>query len=159
MNLAMNDVSQNLLACMEQVMADWAFIGLDYLGQPAALPAKLPLERMISLQGDYCEVRMVVRGSFGLGLELARSVRGLPNTSLEAGPAAFAEFSGLLADEWRRRQRVEKGVDWRAAGSVASTPEFWPPATPDGAVVATARGFALEVLIWAPLGPLHGRMN
>lgn len=153
MNLAMNHASQNLLECMEQVMTDWAFIGLDYLGQPASLPAKLPLEHMISLQGEHCEVRLVVRGSFGLGLELARSVRGLPCTSLDAGPAAFAEFCGLLAEEWRRRERMGKDLDWRIVGSVASTPEFWPLAAPDGAVVATARGFALEVLIWAPLGP------
>lgn len=152
--LAMNQSSVTLLSCMEQVMVEWAFLSLDYLGEPAGRPAKLPLERRIRLSGENCECTLVLRGSFGLGLELARSVRGLPSSNLQAGEAAFAELCGLVAEEWSKRQHSEKGVQWRVLGLDASSPEAWPASAPDAAVVATVRGLAIEALLWAPSGPL-----
>ena len=154
MTLAMDKNAQTLLSCMEQVIMEWAFLSLDYLGEPGLKPAKLPLERKVTLKGEHCEVTLVVRGSFGLGLELARSVRGLPSSTLQAGEASFTELCSLLAEEWRRREYSEKGVDWRVSSTEASSPESWPSAAPDSAVIATVRGLALEVLLWSPTGPI-----
>ena len=155
MTLALDQNCRKLLSCMEQVVMEWAFTSLDYLGEPGPKPAKLPLERTVMLQGDHCQVCLVVRGSTGLGQELARTVKGSPAGDLEAGEAAFSELCGLLAEEWRRRERSENSVDWRLQSLTPSTPESWPAARPDGAVVGTVKGLALEAQIWAPLGPAH----
>jgi hypothetical protein len=152
-SLSMNQDSQTLLSCMEHVLMDWAFLSLDYLGEPGQKPARLPLERCITLAGQHCEVSLVVRGSFGLGLELARSVRGIPASNLRAGETAFTEFCSLLTEEWRRRERSRKDVEWRVLALNPSSPEQWPAQAPDAAIVATVRGLALEVLLWSPTGP------
>jgi hypothetical protein len=153
MTLALDKNSRQLLSCMEQVVMEWAFTSLDYLGEPGPKPAKLPLERTVMLQGEHCRVCMVVRGSTGLGHELARCVGGAPGAALEGGEAAFTELCSLLAEEWRRRERSENGVDWRLQGLTPSSPTSWPAAKPDAAVVGTVKGLALEALIWVPLGP------
>ena len=150
MTLAMDKNAQTLLSCMEQVVMEWAFLSLEYLGEPGAKPAKLPLERQVTLKGDAGEAVLVVRGSFGLGLELARSVRGLPSSTLQAGEASFGELCNLLAEEWRRRQSAELGAEWRINGNAPSSPEAWPKRLSQGAVIATVRGLALEVLLWLP---------
>ena len=150
MTLAMNKSSQTLLSCIEQVVMEWAFLSLDYLGEPGLRPAKLPLERRIRLDCDGAGAVIVLRGSFGLGLELARSVRGLPSSNLAAGEAAFSELCSLVAEEWRRRQGLDSGKECRVLGIEASSPETWPQSKPEAAVVATVRGLAIEVLLWSP---------
>jgi hypothetical protein len=152
MTLALDKNNRKLLSCMEQVVMEWALSGLDYLGEPGPKPAKLPLELSVTLQGEHCQVRLVVRASLGLGQELARSVKGSPSPDLKAGEAAFAELCGLLAEEWRRRELAESGVNWRVQGTEPSGPESWPAARPDAAVVATVKGLALEALLWSPVG-------
>lgn len=152
MTASMNKASQQLLGCMEQVMMEWAFLSLDYLGEPGAKPAKLPLERRVNLECQGGQAVMVLRGSYGLGLELARSVRGLPSSTLQAGEASFSELCTLIAEEWRRREYSERGLEWKNGPAQASAPETWPAARPDGAVVATVRGLAIEVLFWSTQG-------
>ena len=149
MSLAIKQSSQALLSCMEQVMMEWAFLSLDYLGEPGQKPARLPLERRIRLQGPQSRACMVVRGSFGLGLGVARSVRGLPSSNLPAGEASFVELCGLIAEEWRRREQAMGQGDWSCGKVEASNPDQWPTGPADAAVVATVRGLAIEVLLWS----------
>jgi hypothetical protein len=155
MNLAMTEVSQNLLSCIEQAMMDWAFLSVDYLGEPSQQQSRLPLERKVRLRGEHCEVALVMRGSQGLGKELARGVKGRPASEGDAGEAAFNEWCQALAEEWRKRQAAEKGLQWKAQPAEPSMPDSWPAGPPDAAVVTTSNGWALEVLLWSPSGPIY----
>ena len=142
----LND-SQTLLNCLEQVLMEWAFLSVDYLGDPASKPSRLPLERKVRLGGQN-QATLVLRGSFGLGLELARSVRGLPAANLSTAEASFAELCALLAEEWKRRQLADNAMSMHVTALLNSSPETWPSPNPTAAIAATVRGLAIEVLLW-----------
>ena len=158
MKLAMSPVSQNLLSCLEHVMMDWAFLGVDYLGEPGSPPARLPLERKVRIPGRHSGAALVLRGSMGLGEELARSVKGAPGPSVDGGNAAFSELAVLLAEEWRKRF-APPAADSSALAAEASAPDSWPEGPPDGCVVATSRGWGLELLLWTPHEPHYASLN
>ena len=159
MNLVISSISQKLLSCLEHVMMDWAYLGVDYLGEPASPPARLPLERKVRLQGDQLETTLVLRGTTGLGEELARSVKGEPGPAVDGGRAAFSDLAVLLAEEWRKRESAGNPVEWKPLASEPSSPDTWPEGPPDACVVATVKGWGLEILLWAPAVPHYLRMN
>lgn len=142
--------TSRLLQSLEKVVSEWAFLSLDLLGEPAPRPTQLPLERRVRLlsPGSREQAELVLRGSQGLGLELARSVRGLPAANLPAAEAAFTELCALLAEEWRQRLRQETGVDLIPGPPEPSTTRSWLASSPSAAFAAVIRGFAVEARLW-----------
>jgi hypothetical protein len=145
----LNRESSDLLSSLERVVSDWAFLSVELLGDPAEVPPALPLERRVILDGPQPAV-LVLRGSYGLGLELARLVRGMPAASLPAAEAAFTELASLLAEDWIHKTRATEGQNYSARAPQVSRREEWPEGQPGGSFAATIRGFAVEARIWRP---------
>ena len=135
-----------VVEAMRHVLQGWAFLPLDYIGEPVAGPARMPLEWSVRLSGAaLCFLN--IRTFPEVSALLSHHAQG-EGTGPEDQEDAFREFVNIFCGHMVTYLWGKEGAAFDPYIPVPTTPEDWPNANPSASCAFLVENVPVEVRLW-----------
>jgi hypothetical protein len=135
-----------VMESMRTVLKSWVYLPSGHIGRPVDGPARLSLERSVSLEGD-ARAFVTIRTVPQLGSLLCQYATGDP-CGPEEGEDAFYEFVNIFCGHLVTYLWGSEGKVFQTYLPVPTTPADWPNAAPSVACAFITEDLPIEVRLW-----------